>query len=395
MGKNIKMKMTHKAKTPSGKNQKSNNSKHIGSKGSDKNKSKKMISKSAEKAGVKTFSKEMPKSSLKYNAPNKSHFKGAKKEVEFNKKYNKPELKGVDSKRTEFSKLPIKGHKKEIKIEVTSFKKEHLKKLELKKREHEKSLELKNKKLQEDQNKSKKFADKKEFDKKVFDKKITDKKHGASSKTVELSGEGSKSNKVEAKNQSQKELKKQKPQKTKDLKDNKETDALDDVFLDDDNGNEIEEYAEDLKAVEEADLEIDDSLLFEAEVKEKNFEEINLTDAEGNLLCRARDCDQVAGVDGYCRYHYLLYWKKIQVRKKILTDGKLERYVEELTSRYPDKFLEMIRRDLRTEKDFLSAIQELEIDESNLENEFEEDTQTFIDEVRGINEGASIDEEFE
>jgi hypothetical protein len=103
----------------------------------------------------------------------------------------------------------------------------------------------------------------------------------------------------------------------------------------------------------------------------------------------------VAGVDCYCRYHYLLYWKKIQVRKKILTDGKLERYVEELTSRYPDKFLEMIRRDLRTEKDFLSAIQELEIDESNLENEFEEDTQTFIDEVRGINEGASIDEEFE
>lgn len=58
--------------------------------------------------------------------------------------------------------------------------------------------------------------------------------------------------------------------------------------MDDDNGNEIEEYAEDLKAVEEADLEIDDSLLFEAEVKEKNFEEINLTDAEGNLLCRAR-----------------------------------------------------------------------------------------------------------
>ncbi len=394
MGKNIKSKMTHKAKAPSGKNQKSNNSKHIASKGGDKNslknKSKKMISKGVEKVGIKSFSKEVPKSNIKYNAPSKVHFKGARKEVEFNKKYNKPEVKGVDSKRTGFSNLPIKGHKKEIKIEVTSFKKEHLKKLELKKREHEKSLELKNRKLQEDQNKAKKLADKKSFD-----KKIADKKFGAPTKTVGLSGEGSKPNKIEAKNQSQKDFKKQKPQKAKDLKDNKEADALDDVFLDDDSGNEIEEYAEDLKAVEEADFEIDDSLLFEAEVKEKNFEEINLTDAEGNLLCRARDCDQVAGVDGYCRYHYLLYWKKIQVRKKILTDGKLERYVEELTSRYPDKFLEMIRRDLRTEKDFLSAIQELEIDESNLENEFEEDTQTFIDEVRGINEGASIDEEFE
>ena len=147
--------------------------------------------------------------------------------------------------------------------------------------------------------------------------------------------------------------------------------------------------------MEEADLEVDETIIFETEVKEKNFEEINLTDAEGNLLCRARDCDQIASVDGYCRYHYLLYWKKIQVRKKILTDGKLERYVEELTSRYPDKFLEMIRRDLRTQKDFLSAIQELEIDESNLENEFEEDTQTYIDEVRGMNEATSIDDEFE
>ncbi|MBV2167869.1 MAG: hypothetical protein KUL82_04095, partial [Bdellovibrio sp.] len=99
---------------------------------------------------------------------------------------------------------------------------------------------------------------------------------------------------------------------------------------------------------------------------------------------------QIAAVDAYCRYHYLLFWKKIQVRKKILADGKLERYVEELTSRYPDKFLEMIRRDLRTEKDFLGAIQELEIDESAGENEFEEDTSAFIEEVRGMGEnGAS------
>ncbi|MNT61874.1 hypothetical protein D3C72_1995470 [compost metagenome] len=93
-------------------------------------------------------------------------------------------------------------------------------------------------------------------------------------------------------------------------------------------------------------------------------------------------------MDTYCRYHYLLFWKRIQVRKKILVDGKLERYVEELTSRYPDKFLEMIRRDLRTEKDFLGAIQELEIDESANEAEFEEDNSAFIEEVRGMGEGS-------
>jgi len=175
----------------------------------------------------------------------------------------------------------------------------------------------------------------------------------------------------------------------------KEENELDDVFIDDSGSSEIEEYEDELKAVEELDNETDDDILLEAETKEKKYEDIELTDAEGNKLCRSRDCDQISTVDGYCRYHYLLFWKNIQVRKKILQDGKLSRYIEELTSRYPDKFLEMIRRDLRSQKDFMAAIQELEIDESNLDGDFEEDTQSFIDEVRGVNEGTSIEEEFE
>ncbi len=124
-------------------------------------------------------------------------------------------------------------------------------------------------------------------------------------------------------------------------------------------------------------------------------EEIILTDAEGRRYCKVKDCDQIASVEGYCRFHYLLLWKKIQVRRKILIDGKLERYVEELTARYPDKFLEMIRRDMKSEKDFLQAIAELEIDESAQDNEFEDEAQGFIDEVRGVSEaGISEEEEF-
>ncbi len=175
----------------------------------------------------------------------------------------------------------------------------------------------------------------------------------------------------------------------------KEENELDDVFIDDTGGNEIEEYEDELKAVEELDNETDDDLLLETETKEKKYEDIELTDADGNKLCRSRDCDQVSTVDGYCRFHYLLFWKNIQVRKKILQDGKLGRYIEELTARYPDKFLEMIRRDMRSQKDFQAAIQELEIDESNQDGDFEEDSQNFIDEVRGVNEGTSIEEEFE
>jgi hypothetical protein len=173
-----------------------------------------------------------------------------------------------------------------------------------------------------------------------------------------------------------------------------ENDLEDDFISDDDYGNdEIGEYEEELKVVEEADEETDLVEEWVAEERSPGDEEVVLTDAEGRRYCRSRDCDQIAVVDVYCRYHYLMFWKKIQVRKKILVDGKLERYVEELTARYPDKFLEMIRRDLRTEKDFLGAIQELEIDESAGENEFEEDNSAFIEEVRGMGEGSSSVEE--
>ncbi len=121
--------------------------------------------------------------------------------------------------------------------------------------------------------------------------------------------------------------------------------------------------------------------------------EVVLTDSEGRRYCRVKDCDQLSTVDAYCRYHYLLFWKKIQVRKKILTEGKLEKYIEELTARYPDKYLDMLRKDLRSEKEFLAAIQELEIDDSNEENIDEEDSQSFIEEVRGISESTGRSED--
>ena len=119
-------------------------------------------------------------------------------------------------------------------------------------------------------------------------------------------------------------------------------------------------------------------------------DEIILTDAEGRRYCRARDCDQLSRVDGYCRYHYLLFWKKIQVRKKILSDGKLERYIEELTARYPDKYLEILRKDLRSDKDFMAAIGELELeDAANSEDADFEDDNNFIEEMRGVSTSGS------
>jgi hypothetical protein len=175
----------------------------------------------------------------------------------------------------------------------------------------------------------------------------------------------------------------------------KKDDDFDDDLIDDDFGeSEIAEYEDDLKAVEEEDEDLNDDLSDDEESEEKETE-VYLTDSEGRRLCRVRDCDQVSNVEGYCRYHYLLLWKKIQIRKSILLDGKLEKYIEDLTSRYPDKFLEMIKKDMKTEKDFHSAIQELEIDESAMgdNDQADDDAQSFADEIRGVGEVPATDDD--
>lgn len=175
----------------------------------------------------------------------------------------------------------------------------------------------------------------------------------------------------------------------------KKDDDFDDDLINDDFGeSEIAEYEDDLKAVEEDDDDLSEELLDDEDGDEKETE-VYLTDSEGRRLCRVRDCDQISAVEGYCRYHYLLLWKKIQIRKAILVDGKLEKYIEDLTGRYPDKFLEMIRKDMKTEKDFMSAIQELEIDESALgDNDAGDDeAQSFADEIRGVADAPVIDDD--
>ncbi len=190
--------------------------------------------------------------------------------------------------------------------------------------------------------------------------------------------------------------------KAKKAKQEKEAFEADEPLVDEEfvDSDELAEYADEVEA---ATREEDDEDTAPAVVVSEDpdaaaaSDEIVLTDADGRKYCRVKDCDQAASVEGYCRYHYLLLWKKIQVRKKILSEGKLERYVEELTARYPDKYLEMIRKDLKTEKDFVAAIQELEIDDSGMDAEFEDEAQSYLDEVRGIGgtgEGAREEEEF-
>ncbi len=128
-----------------------------------------------------------------------------------------------------------------------------------------------------------------------------------------------------------------------------------------------------------------------AEKKLSSAPEIFLTDAEGRVLCKYSGCDEIAAVEGYCRYHYLLNWKRIQLKKKILTEGKLDKYIHELTAKYPDKYVEMLKGDLKTEKDFTSVVNELEIDDTD--SSMSEDDDDGFEEVQGVASGKRSSEE--
>ncbi len=86
--------------------------------------------------------------------------------------------------------------------------------------------------------------------------------------------------------------------------------------------------------------------------------------------CRETTCDLSATTKGYCRLHYIKNWKRSQQKELILKEKKLNLYIEELISKYPDKYIEAIRQDLNSEKDFAKVITDMEI---------EEDVEDFID----------------
>ncbi|MBS1962428.1 MAG: hypothetical protein JST04_09445 [Bdellovibrionales bacterium] len=80
-------------------------------------------------------------------------------------------------------------------------------------------------------------------------------------------------------------------------------------------------------------------------------------------MCREIACESHSSTAGYCRLHYIKNWKKIKRKELILREKKLNQYIEELVSKYPDKYIEAIKQDLADETAFSKVIYDLELDE--------------------------------
>ncbi|MDO8527134.1 MAG: hypothetical protein Q7T03_05530 [Deltaproteobacteria bacterium] len=74
-------------------------------------------------------------------------------------------------------------------------------------------------------------------------------------------------------------------------------------------------------------------------------------------ICKEKGCHNSQTTDGFCRLHYLRNWKKIQTEKRKKAAKNLNRYVESILQRHPDRYVEEIKKEIRS-KDFGKRVDE-------------------------------------
>jgi len=109
--------------------------------------------------------------------------------------------------------------------------------------------------------------------------------------------------------------------------------------------------------------------------------------------CVERNCDSPSSTKGFCRLHYISNWKNVKKREAILIDGKLQDFIEDLAKKYPLKSIELVLNDLSDEKSFFAALNEMDIEsmdddqDSISEDGIEDDDQDMAFETKSTKSG--------
>ena len=107
-------------------------------------------------------------------------------------------------------------------------------------------------------------------------------------------------------------------------------------------------------------------------------------------ICKDEDCKNAATTAGFCRLHFLKNWKRLKEEEHKRAAKRLNRYIESVVKRHPDRYLEMIKKDLLS-ADFERLIDTQFADEEN--SDFILDEPTYDEEVRELIEKFRKDSE--
>lgn len=76
-------------------------------------------------------------------------------------------------------------------------------------------------------------------------------------------------------------------------------------------------------------------------------------------ICIEDGCKNAQTTKDYCRLHYLKNWKKIKQAEQKKAADKLNKYVEGIVKKFPEKYVDVIRREIRTDRgDLQRAVDE-------------------------------------
>jgi len=67
-------------------------------------------------------------------------------------------------------------------------------------------------------------------------------------------------------------------------------------------------------------------------------------------ICCELGCKNAQTTKGYCRLHYLKNWKQIKTDEKKKTADRLNKYVEGIVKRSPEKYVDEVKRDLKSNR---------------------------------------------
>ena len=80
-------------------------------------------------------------------------------------------------------------------------------------------------------------------------------------------------------------------------------------------------------------------------------------------ICKEEDCHSAQTTGGYCRLHYLKNWKTIKKEQQERSAKRLNRYIESICRKFPDKYIEVLKEDIESRKFKRHDDQHDEIDE--------------------------------
>lgn len=102
-------------------------------------------------------------------------------------------------------------------------------------------------------------------------------------------------------------------------------------------------------------------------------------------ICKEEGCHNAQTTAGYCRVHYLKNWKTIKKEQQEKAAKRLNRYIEAVMKKYPNKYIEVIKEDINQDKFKRHDTGSEELDDLyRLFNEptYEEDVERLIKELK-------------